>query len=154
IWNRETGSPLLHWTRRQAELLQLAIPNVPVRFGMQIGNPPLRDRVRQLIADGIERLIALPMYPQYSATTWASSTDSLFHILQTERRVPALRIVPPYYAHPAYVEAVAAVVNDELAKLAWKPDHYIISFHGIPIRYAERGDPYPAHVERTTRLLL
>jgi ferrochelatase len=153
IWDPVTGSPLLHWTRRQAELLQQAMPEVPVRFGMQIGNPPLRDAVRELIAAGIDRLIVFSMYPQYSATTWASATDSLFHILTQERRVPALRIVPPYYAHSAYIDAVAAVVNDELTKLAWKPDHHVISFHGIPIKYAQRGDPYATHVKRTTRLL-
>jgi protoporphyrin/coproporphyrin ferrochelatase len=153
IWDPVTGSPLLHWTRRQAELLQQKMPHVPVRFGMQIGNPPLHQTVRQLIDSGVERLVVLPMYPQYSATTWASATDSLFHILKRERRVPALRIVPPYYAHPAYIEAVAAVISDDLAKLAWKPDHRLISFHGIPVKYAQRGDPYPAQVNRTTQLL-
>lgn len=154
IWDPVNGSPLLHWTRRQAALLQQAMPDVPVRFGMQIGNPPLRDTVRQLIAAGIERLIVLPMYPQYSATTWASATDSLFHILERERRVPALRIVPPYYAHPAYIGAVVSLIQDDLTNLAWKPDHYVVSFHGIPIKYGERGDPYPSHVERTTQLIL
>src|SRR5947209_2819115 len=95
IWGPQTGSPLLFHTRRQAELLQAALPGVPVRFGMQIGNPPLRQVVGEMIRAGVERLIALPMYPQYSATTTASATDSLFHALQQERRVPALRVVPP-----------------------------------------------------------
>src|SRR5881227_1881982 len=72
IWDSQTGSPLLRWTRRQAELLQQALPEVPVRFGMQIGNPPLAGAVRDLIARGVERLIVLPLYPQYSATTTAS----------------------------------------------------------------------------------
>src|SRR5204863_1952291 len=95
IWDAKTGSPLLHYTRRQAELLQQALPDFPVRFGMQIGNPPLRDVLREMIAAGVERLIVLPMYPQYSATTFASATDCLFHALMRERKVPALRIVPP-----------------------------------------------------------
>jgi protoporphyrin/coproporphyrin ferrochelatase len=154
IWDPVTGSPLLHWTRRQTELLQAALPDVPVRFGMQIGNPPVPKVVHELIASGIERLIVFPMYPQYSATTWASATDCLFHALEKERVVPALRIVPPYFAHPAYIEAVAAITQEERAKLAWAPEHNLISFHGIPVKYAQRGDPYPMQVEQTTRLLL
>src|SRR6478672_1271253 len=109
IWDSVTGSPLLHYTRRQAELLQAAMPDVPVRFGMQIGNPPLADAVRELIAAGVEKLIAVPMYPQYSATTVASATDTLFKALMAERRVPAVRVVPPYYDHPAYLDAMTAV---------------------------------------------
>src|SRR5438309_5021711 len=78
IWDPHTGSPLLHYTRRQAELLQKALPEVPVRFGMQIGNPPVGDVLRELIRDGVDRLIVLPMYPQYSATTTASAAATLF----------------------------------------------------------------------------
>jgi ferrochelatase len=154
IWDPQTGSPLLHWTRRQAALLQEALPQVPVRFGMQVGVPPVARVVHEMIQAGIERLIVLPMYPQYSATTTASATDALFLALLKERRVPALRTVPPYYAHPAYLDAVAAVIRDDLARLPWQPDHYLLSFHGIPVAYAERGDPYPEHVKSTTTALL
>lgn len=153
IWDASTGSPLLHITRLQTEALQKLLPQVPVRFGMQIGNPPVGQVVRELISGGVDRLVILPMYPQYSATTTASATDALFTALMRERRVPALRIVPPYYDHPAYLDAVARVVGGELAKLSWEPEHYILSFHGIPVKYVERGDPYPDHVERTTELL-
>lgn len=154
IWDKTTGSPLLHWTKRQTELLQAKLPEVPVRFGMQVGNPPVASVVDEMIRAGVERLIALPMYPQYSATTVASATDGLFQALMKQRRVPALRIVPPYYQHPAYIEAMARVINDELAKLTWKPDHCVLSFHGIPKRYATAGDPYATHVKRTTRALV
>lgn len=154
IWDPKTGSPLLHWTRRQTELVQACFPDVPVRFGMQVGNPPVAQVVDEMIRAGAERLIVLPMYPQYSATTTASATDAVFHALMKQRRVPALRIVPPYYEHPAYIEAVAAVITDELQKLAWQPDHHLLSFHGIPVKYAQAGDPYPSHVERTTALLI
>jgi ferrochelatase len=154
IWDPQTGSPLLHWTRRQTDLLQKALPEIPVRFGMQVGNPPLHHVLNEMIAAGVERLVVFPMYPQYSATTTASAADCLFHALMKERRVPALRIVPPYYAHSAYVDAVAAIIEDERAKLAWQPEHLLLSFHGIPIKYAQRGDPYPSHVQETTRLLL
>ncbi len=154
IWDPATGSPLLHWTRRQAELLQQALPEAVVRFGMQIGNPPLGQVVHEMIDQGIDRLIVLPMYPQYSATTTASATDCLFQALMQETRVPALRIVPPYYDHPAYLDAMTAVIRDELDRLSWKPDHYLISFHGLPIRYAQQGDPYATQVKRTTAQLI
>jgi ferrochelatase len=154
IWDDKIGSPLLHWTRRQTEALQALLPGVPVRFGMQIGNPSLDDAVHDLIAAGIERLIVLPMYPQYSATTTASAMDALFKALMKERRIPALRVVPPYYDHPAYLDAVTAIVREDLAKLPWQPEHFLLSFHGIPIRYAKSGDPYATHVKRTTAQLI
>jgi protoporphyrin/coproporphyrin ferrochelatase len=154
IWDPVTGSPLLHWTRRQTEELQKVLPDLPVTFGMQVGNPSLASAVHALIERGVDRLIVLPMYPQYSATTTASATDVLFQALMRERRVPALRIVPPYYDHPAYLDAVTADIREDLARLSWQPEHYLLSFHGIPIRYAQSGDPYATHVKRTTAALI
>lgn len=136
------------------ELLQKEFADVPVRFGMQVGNPPVGRVVEEMIESGVERLLVLTMYPQYSATTVASATDALFHVLLKQRRVPALRIVPPYYQHPAYIEAEAALIEDNLKGLSWKPDHCLLSFHGIPIKYAQRGDPYATHVKRTTKALV
>jgi protoporphyrin/coproporphyrin ferrochelatase len=153
IW-KETGSPLLHLTRLQTEALQRLLPDVPVRFGMQIGNPSVEVVVGEMIQQGVDRLIVLPMYPQYSATTTASATDTLFKALMGQRRVPALRIVPPYYDHPAYLDAMTTVIHEELKRLPWQPDHYLLSFHGIPIKYVQRGDPYPTHVKRTTEELI
>lgn len=154
IWDTQNGSPLLHITRLQTEALQQRFPEIPVRFGMQIGSPSVEQVVHQMIKDGIEQIIVLPMYPQYSATTWASATDVLFHALMKERKVPALRIVPPYYEHPSYISAMASVIEEDLARLDWTPDHYLLSFHGIPISYAKRGDPYATHVKRTTARLI
>jgi ferrochelatase len=154
IWSDATGSPLLHWTRRQADLLQKELPGLPVTFGMQVGNPSVAEAVRSLVSLGVERLIVLPMYPQYSATTTASATDVLFQALMKEQRVPALRVVPPYYDHPAYLDALEQLIRDEEAKLTSQPDHRLISFHGIPIRYARAGDHYATHVKRTTARLV
>jgi ferrochelatase len=154
IWDPQTGSPLLHLTRLQTEALQRALPELTVRFGMQIGNPPLADVVHDWIEAGVDRLIVLPMYPQYSATTTASALDALFTALMRERRVPALRVVPPYYDHPAYLDAVTTRIREELAKLSWEPEHFLLSFHGLPVAYVERGDPYPTQVARTTQRLL
>jgi len=154
IWHPETGSPLMHYSRRQTELLQAQMPDVLVRFGMQIGRPSVRSVIQEMIEAGVERLIVMPMYPQYSATTTASATDAVFKALMRVRRVPAVRIVAPYYDHPAYLDATAAIVREELAKLTWEPDHFLISYHGIPQKYAKRGDPYATHVVRTTRGLV
>jgi ferrochelatase len=153
IWDPTTGSPLLYHTRMQAEALQRELPNVAVRFGMQVGNPPVASIVRELIERGVDRLVVLPMYPQYSATTTASALDALFQALMRERRVPALRVVPPYYDDPGYLEAMQAIITEQLAGLDWEPDHYLLSFHGLPVSYVKRGDPYPEHVRRTTDLL-
>lgn len=152
IWDAKTGSPLLHYTKRQTELLQQMFPDRPVRFGMMIGNPPLADTIRGMIAEGVTKIIALPLFPQYSATTYASATDVLFKALMKERRVPALRVVPAYYEHPAYLDALAAIVREHLDRV--KPEHLVISFHGLPQKYAQRGDPYAAHVVKTTQGLV
>jgi ferrochelatase len=154
IWNAQTGSPLLHYTRLQTDALQRLLPDIPVRFGMQVGNPSVAGVVHDLIEKGCDRLIVMPMYPQYSATTTASAFDVLFLALMRERRVPALRVVPPYYDHPAYIDALAALIRDDMKRISWQPDHYLISFHGIPLKYVERGDPYAKHVKRTTELLI
>lgn len=154
VWSPETGSPLMHYTRLQTALLQEHFPGTPVRFGMMVGNPPVRDAVRQFVDAGVDRLVALPMFPQYSATTSASATDALFGALTKERRVPAVRVVPPYYDHPAYLDAVVANFRDDLAGLGWEPEHVVISFHGIPQKYAQKGDPYATHVVRTTQALV
>jgi protoporphyrin/coproporphyrin ferrochelatase len=153
IWNPVTGSPLLHFTRLQTEALERELPDNLVRFGMQIGNPSVGSVVREMIQRGIDRLVVLPMFPQYSATTTASAYDCLFQALMRERRVPAIRVVPPYFANPVYLDAMVAVIRQDLAKLEWQPDFFLMSFHGIPVKYVERGDPYPKQVARTTALL-
>ena len=154
VWDPQTGSPLMHYTKRQRELLQPYFPDAKVEFGMMVGNPPVKRVVSDMIKAGIDRVVAMPMFPQYSATTTASATDALFGALLKERRVPAVRVVPPYYDHPAYIEALEAVIRDDLAKLPWEPEHVVVSFHGIPQKYAQRGDPYATHVVRTTRALV
>ncbi|QJW96730.1 ferrochelatase [Frigoriglobus tundricola] len=154
IWHPETGSPLMSYTIRQTDLLKARFPDNPVRFGMIVGNPALRKVLTEMVDSGVDKLIAMPMFPQYSATSFASATDSLFTALTKLRRVPAVRVVPPYYDHPGYLDALEAVIRDDLAKLPWEPEHIVISFHGIPKKYAQRGDPYATHVVRTTQALV
>jgi len=154
IWDEKTGSPLLYHTIQQTEKLQELFPNHPVRFGMMVGNPPLGKTVSEMIKSGVNRLIAFPMFPQYSATTSAGATDVLFKSLMSERRVPALRVVPPYYNHPAYLDAIEATIRTDLSQLTWEPEHFVVSFHGIPQEYSKRGDPYATQVVQTTRELV
>ncbi|MFO0851285.1 MAG: ferrochelatase [Gemmataceae bacterium] len=154
IWDEKTGSPLLHWTKRQTELLQRRFPDVPVRFGMMVGNPSVEKAVTEMVAAGVDRLIALPLFPQYSSTTTASATDALAKVMLKLPVVPAVRWVPAYPDHPAYIAAAAAVIRDDLAKLPWRPEHVLISYHGLPQKYAQRGDPYAAQAVRTTRALV
>ncbi len=154
VWDPQTGSPLLHHTQEQTARLAAHFPDRPVRFGMIVGNPSVRKVVGEMIAAGVDRIVVMPMFPQYSATTTASATDSLFKTLMAVRRVPAVRVVPPYYDHPAYLDALAATIQDDLAKLPWEPEHLLISFHGIPQSYCKRGDIYATHVVRTTQALV
>jgi ferrochelatase len=154
IWGQETGSPLMHHTIGQVAALQQRFGKTPVRFGMMVGNPSVEKVVTEMVAEGVDRIIAIPMFPQYSGTTSASAMDSLCKILIKLRVVPAVRTVPPYYNHPSYLDAMAAVIQEDLAQLAWEPEHYVFSFHGIPQKYAQRGDPYAAHCVHTTRGLV
>ena len=154
IWNAETGSPLLHYTKRQTALLQERLPKAIVRFGMTYGTPSIPEVVDEMIAAGVDRILAVPLYPQYSATTTAASTDALFDVMKQLRVVPGLRVVPPYYDHPAYHDAMIAVIEDERNKLGWEPEHILFSFHGVPRKYVQRGDPYATHCVRTTHALV
>jgi ferrochelatase len=156
VWNAETGSPLMHYTRLQANKIGERFGGVPVRFAMTYGNPSVDMVTRELIAEGFEQLLVMPMYPQYSATTTAAATDALFRTLSDPnlRAIPAVRIVPPHPTHPAYIRALKTRIEEELAALDWKPDHFVISFHGIPKRYCKLGDLYARDVKQTTAALV
>lgn len=157
IWNRERNeSPLLTLTRSQGEKLTEALsdlPNVVVDFAMRYGNPSIESVARRLVDGGCTRLLLLPLYPQYSATTTATVNDKLFQALMKMRYMPALRSVPAYYDEPTYIEALARSIENHLATLDFEPEVVMASYHGIPVSYAEKGDPYPAHCFETTRLL-
>ena len=154
IWTEE-GSPLLVFTREQKALLsarlELTHPRVRVAFGMRYGEPSLRQGVDELCAAGCENLVLLPLFPQYSAATTASVCDAVFADLSRRRRMPALRVVEPFCRHPAYIGALAARINAGLEE--HKPEALLLSYHGIPLSYAEKGDPYPEMCLETTRLL-
>ena len=158
IWNRERNkSPLKTITRAQAAKLRATIetvdPTIMVDWAMRYGNPSLDSRIEALAKAGCERILLLPLYPQYAAATSATVCDIAFLTLIKLRDQPALRVVPPYYDDPVYIEALAGSIEAELRRLPFKPELILASFHGIPKSYVEEGDPYPTHCAATVRLL-
>jgi ferrochelatase len=157
IWNVELDeSPLRTFTRSQAEKLAQRFgdtPQVVVEWGMRYGNPSMDTVVGNLMEQGCERVLAFPLYPQYSATTTATANDQLFRALMKIRRAPAVRTVPNYHDDPVYIDALAVSLEKHLAALDFEPELVIASYHGLPKVNLEKGDPYHCHCLKTTRLL-
>lgn len=157
IWNRERNeSPFKTFTRAQAEKLAAHFkskPNIVVDWAMRYGNPSIASRMKALMAASCDRILIVSLYPQYAAATTASVSDGVFAALAPMRVQPAVRFVPPYYDDPVYIEALAASCKKEIAKLSWKPDILLASFHGIPKEYVDKGDPYQSQCVVTARLL-
>ena len=156
IWNNETGEgPLKAITRRQAEKLGVLLGSAPiiVDYAMRYGAPALSDAIEALHAKGCERILALPLYPQYAASTTATAFDEIARALGKMRRQPALRFAPPYFDDPAYIEALAQSMREGLAALDFQPEVIVASFHGLPQFQIDKGDPYRTHCETTWRLL-
>jgi ferrochelatase len=124
-----------------------------VEWAMRYGNPPIASAIRGLAERGCERLLVVPLYPQYCAATTATACDEVFRSLLPLRYQPALRIAAPYYNDPIYIEALASSLNAELAQLSFKPEVIVASFHGVPQAFIDAGDPYYAHCAETVRLL-
>ncbi len=154
IWRTESNeSPLRYYTREQAEKLGAAFSGVRVDWAMRYGNPSIASRLEAMKADGCERIVVIPLYPQYSATTTASVADAVFDAVKQMRWQPAIRMAPAYHDHPAYIEALAAVTRRHLDALDFEPERVILSYHGLPQRYFDLGDPYHCHCAKTSRLL-
>jgi protoporphyrin/coproporphyrin ferrochelatase len=158
IWDREKNeSPLKTITRSQADKLsaRLAFRGRPVviDWAMRYGNPSMRSRLAALASQGCDRILVVPLYPQYAAATSATVGDEAFRALMKMRWQPALRIAPPYYDDPVYIDALAVSLQARLATLPFVPEVILASFHGIPRDYFDKGDPYYCHCAKTTRLL-
>ncbi len=153
IW-QESGSPLMDISVRQATALQMAFSDQPitVELAMRYGNPSIAKGLEQLQHRGATRILVLPLYPQYSATTTATSFDAVAAALKTERRLPELRFVNHYHDDPAYIEALASSVRAFRAQHG-PSDLLLMSFHGIPQAYFDKGDPYFCECQKTARLL-
>lgn len=157
IWNTERNeSPLRTITRSQSDILAQNFaehPDIIVDWAMRYGNPSIPSRLKALQEQGCERILLVPLYPQYSAATTATVCDKAFDALKTMRWQPSIRVAPPYYDDPAYIEALAQSMRASLAALSFEPEVIIASFHGLPLEYFQKGDPYHCHCVKTTRLL-
>jgi protoporphyrin/coproporphyrin ferrochelatase len=157
VWTPD-GSPLLVISRAQARALDAELrrhepDRLKVVLGMRYGSPSIASAVRELLDWGADRLLLFPLYPQYAGPTTASTCDEVFTQLSMVRVVPALRVVPPYFTHHAYIEALAESVREAMTAAPRPPDKVIISFHGIPQDMVDRGDPYASQCEATARSL-
>jgi protoporphyrin/coproporphyrin ferrochelatase len=158
IWNREKNeSPLKTMTRSQAEKLRDALAargaGIVVDWAMRYGNPSIASRLTALLDRGCDRILLVPLYPQYAAATTASVCDAAFRALMAMRRQPTLRVAPPYCDEPVYIEALATSLTHRLDALDFEPEVILASYHGIPQDYFDKGDPYFCHCAKTTRLL-
>jgi ferrochelatase len=157
IWNNDKNeSPLKTITRAQSDKLAAAISDhghVVVDWAMRYGNPSIRSRIDALTAQACDRLLVVPLYPQYSAATSATVCDEVFRVLAGMRAQPILRVTPPYYDDPDYIEALAVSISAHLATLPFQPEVIVASFHGMPQKYIDKGDPYQVQCIATTDAL-
>jgi ferrochelatase len=159
VWNTERNEgPLKTVTRAQAEQLAEALAEsagdqVMVDWAMRYGHPKTGERIQALLDAGCDRILLVPLYPQYSAATSATACDHAFRALMQMRWQPSVRVAHPYYDDPVYIDAIARSMRTELAKLSFEPEVILVSFHGVPKEYLEKGDPYYCHCHKTWRLL-
>ena len=156
IWmNDKNMSPLRYYTESQAKKLSEKIGNeeIIIDFAMRYGNPSINSKIHQLQKQGCEKLIILPLYPQYAAATTATVCDEVYRTLMKMRWQPSLKIIPHYESEPLYIEAIKNSIEKKINEISWKPDLIVASYHGIPKKYFEKGDPYHCYCHKTTRLI-
>jgi ferrochelatase len=158
IWNKERDeSPLRTITRSQSEKLAFALadaaPKLVVDWAMRYGNPSIPSRLEALQAQGCDRILLVPLYPQYAAATTATVCDKAFDALKTMRWQPTLRVAPPWADDPVYIDALSASLKKEIAGLPFEPEVILASFHGVPKDYLLKGDPYHCQCHKTARLM-
>ena len=152
VWTNE-GSPLRAIAHRQAEALQRKLAGVSVHYAMRYGHPGIALALENMVAEGCTRILAAPLYPQYCAATTATANDAVFGALARMRWQPALRTLPPYFDDPVHIDALKTNIEAQLKSLDFEPDRLLLSFHGMPQRTLELGDPYHCHCQKTARLL-
>ena len=156
IWmEKENMSPLRYYTQKQTQKLREIItnPKTEIEFAMRYGNPSIKSVMNKLQANGCERLIVLPLYPQYAAATTATVCDEVYRCLMKMRWQPSLQIIPHYESNPLYINALVNSIEKKISEINWQPDLIIASYHGIPKKYFEKGDPYHCYCHKTTRLM-
>ncbi len=156
IWmKKENMSPLRHYTLMQTKKLKEKFDKskIVVDYAMRYGNPSIKSIMTKLQREGCENIIVLPLYPQYAAPTTATVCDEVYRTLLKMRWQPSLQIIPHYESEPLYIDALINSINKKISELNWKPDLIIASYHGIPKKYFEKGDPYHCYCQKTSRLM-
>ena len=156
IWMKDKNiSPLRHYTEMQTKKLSEKLDNdkVITDFAMRYGSPSIRSKMKKLQNNGCERIIVIPLYPQYAAATTATVCDEVFRSLIDMRWQPSLQIIPHYESEPLYITALEKSLNKKISEINWKPDLIVASYHGIPKKYFDKGDPYHCYCQKTSRLL-
>ena len=156
IWmQKENMSPLRYYTKKQAEKLSNLIQkdDIFIDYAMRYGNPSIKSKISNLHEKGCENLIVVPLYPQYAAATTATVCDEVYRTLMNMRWQPSLKIIPHYESEPLYIDALVNSLKIKLSEINWKPDLIVASYHGIPKKYFDKGDPYHCYCHKTTRLI-
>ena len=156
IWMKGVNkSPLRFYTEMQAQKLRDKMNNesLIIDFAMRYGNPSINSKIKLLQKEGCEKLIILPLYPQYASPTTATVCDEVFRVLMKMRWQPAIQVVPHYESEPLYINAIVKSINKKIEELDWVPDLIVASYHGIPKKYFQKGDPYHCYCQKTTRLI-
>ena len=156
IWmKKENMSPLRYFTIMQTKKLldRIGSKDVIVDYAMRYGNPSIKNKILKLQEAGCERLIVLPLYPQYAAATTATVCDEVYRVLMNMRWQPSLQIIPHYESEPLYIKALSNSLSAKISDLDWQPDLILASYHGIPQKYFDKGDPYHCYCHKTSRLL-
>ena len=157
IWmKKENMSPLRYYTEMQTKKLKEKMKNekIIIDHAMRYGNPSIKNTIVNLQKNGCEELIVLPLYPQYAAATTATVCDEVYRSLMKMRWQPSLQIIPHYESEPLYIDALVKSINKKISELNWKPDLIVASYHGIPKKYFDKGDPYHCYCQKTSRLII
>lgn len=156
IWMNDINkSPLRFFTEMQSQKLGERFKNekLIVDFAMRYGNPSIKNKIEKMQEEGCEKLIIFPLYPQYASPTTATVCDEVFRVLMKMRWQPAIQIVPHYESEPLYIDCLVKSINKKLSEIDWEPDLIVASYHGIPKKYFEKGDPYHCYCQKTSRLI-
>ena len=156
IWMKEENmSPLRFYTQEQTKKLsdRISNDNIIVDFAMRYGNPSIKSKIQNLHDQGCENLIILPLYPQYAAATTATVCDEVYRTLMKMRWQPSLQIISHYESEPLYIDALKNSLEKKVSEISWKPDLILASYHGIPQKYFDKGDPYYCYCQKTSRLM-
>ena len=156
IWMKnENMSPLRYYTQMQTKKLagKLNDHKIIIDYAMRYGNPSIKSKLNKLQSQGCENIVILPLYPQYAAATTATVCDEVYRTLMKMRWQPSLQIISHYESEPLYIQALINSILKKISEINWKPDLILLSYHGIPKKYFEKGDPYQCYCQKTSRLI-